>query len=619
MYNVPVWHAARKCLGCWSLSSIAPVLTGLFTSFSGACPVQQCAFSALNYLLSTTLQHPGALYRRPCLILEYGARSRTEVILAMMRDSCAILALLCAVTSLAGLVGALPRSLPTQDNVDSNSDISWNMEEKDHGEVAELVRRQERIWPKRQAQVVTVFSTTTITSVVTQTGGTAITSTIRTLVTETLTALDPALGRTTETLTITSQLRTPTTLAPRIISPTTGALPSVEDTELRLDELLLPEKRQARSTVTSTITIISRSVITVAPTVLVTETSRILETTSPVPSITTTLTVSTTLFLGIDGTPSTPPTATSSPTPAGTAPATAAPPFSAGAAAGIGVGLLVAVIILVVAILFCFHRKRKGKPLCSSACLKWPSTASNRSSTSTQAAAKRGTLEHTEYFGVGDSPAHPSFKSTEPRGRSRTPAMLYTPSPERPADRAPIVLPKRRGATASELKATQLLGEDVAAGPERTLRHPQTTSRRPLQEQFRHPSTVSSLLVGVSALDLDDSSSSSSIDERHDSLPESTEVQPPSPVPSSGIFGGSLSSRPSVETLRQRSLSADETDTLEEDLRGDSWSDRRTAGNWDGVWQYDERESEGPNVTVYGPMGISDSEPSPEPGNSAFL
>lgn len=562
--------------------------------------------------------------------------------------------LLHAARSLAGTVTDRPQPDSIRDVVDgsplhngarddTHNDVFWGTQEAQRPDLLDteettLARRRGRLRHKRQVQVVTVFSTTTITSVVTTTDGMPTTSTLQTLVTETLTDMDSAFGRTTETLTITAQLGSPTSLVPRMAEPT-AALPEGDtfweveisgkkagSTERHHHEgqVLSPAKRQAASTVTSVITIISRSVVTVPPIVLVTQTTRVLASTGLTPSISTTITVSTTLYIGSDGTPTTTPSITP-------APAQTASSLTPGEAAGLGVGLLLAVLLLAVAVFYYLDRRKKRKAVCSN-CFKGKSTYSNGSSTSTQAAA-RGTLEHAEYFGVGDSPPASLGRGRSPTMRPvmvhapQTPSPViskmpppYTPSPERLGSQAPIILPKRRRPQVSERKTPdedQLPNDDT--GQEHALRHPQTTSRRPLQEQFRHPSHVSSLLVGVTRLDLDDSSDE---DEQQDSLPESTDVQPPSPVASSDVFG-SRSSRNSAETVADReriSSVGEDTDTLGElPESGEDWRDRRAAGSWDDAWEYERGEGGDENVVVYSPARMSDASSSPSPGNSAFL
>ncbi|KAJ4393420.1 hypothetical protein N0V93_002630 [Gnomoniopsis smithogilvyi] len=341
----------------------------------------------------------------------------------------------------------------------------------------------------------TVFSTQYMTSTITSYAGEPVTSTIFATVTSTLTLTDPASGRKTETLTVTfspaPQKRTVPRMPNIVQLHSKKAITSLDDLPLRSDQ----GKRQNNpTTVTSIILMISRTVVTAAPTVLITSTATLSSTLTTTLPISTTTSQVVTIFTGSDGSTTTlSPSTTSLPGTSSQSSQTILPtgtPKSStvnqGAIAGGVIGGIVGVALLL-GILFCFLRRKRKHTEPGSRISGYPTTVTSSSSLDPD----RGTLIHHETFHVGTSP----------------PASV---APSASEQQLPIHKP-------APLEMRQPV---VPAGAIRTVQRSWGTvpSQSHRSEGFYYIDDEE-----------EDGSNGSGLD--------STEAQPPSPVASSDIFG----------------------------------------------------------------------------------
>lgn len=293
---------------------------------------------------------------------------------------------------------------------------------------------------------VTVFSTTTSFETSTTFAGNPTTSTVQVTFTETLTILDPSPGRTTQTLIVTSSLApqkrtvTPADGPVTTPSPSLSASPMSSGDAYEGREPPTPKKRQeGPGTTTSVITILSKKVITVTPTILVTNTARISSTITVTPPISSTISVVQTVLVGTDNQPVatlTPSTQTALPT---ETQSPAAETFSSASTSpssrtlGIAVGTAFgAVVVLIPFLYLCLRRRRRRRLLNSGLTNKLsqlfgrgrPADTTSADSPGTPDAAERGAFVRTETFAVGGGrPASVARSASEER-RLRTLSVL---------------------------------------------------------------------------------------------------------------------------------------------------------------------------------------------------
>lgn len=459
---------------------------------------------------------------------------------------------------------------------------------------------------KRQVapRVPTVFSTSTIFSTIVVSDEPPTTSTVLVTVTDTLTFVDPAQGRTTQTFTLSTSIQprprarqrnvqqddSPTTTSSHLLPMASMLAATATTTRHNLNAevsgRIAQEKRQDLVTITSVIIIISRTLLTVAPTALVTSTARLFSTVTITPPVSTTVAVTNTVVVGSDGVPTTltPQTTPAVPT------ATDSSVLSPGGIAGVAVGGFVGAVLLLLFLVCCCKRRQRSHSW------KRHETDPNASSIRTSEAAERGTVEHTETFGVGVSP--PASVARGAREEASRDAPLQTSSPE--DVRIVINQPSMTDQSQEMQQQQQQHGpptdarrslfwrptnfslrprqSDLDAAIDEDARgmlRPSTDSIRELREQLgqrendpsvRHPSAVPAPLRipwlgsqrrGQGEEEIHDDSSSTY---------DSNEAQPPSPLASSGVWGLSPTA-PSFRSSLRRSrdkASSGEASTLGE-------------------------------------------------------
>lgn len=479
-----------------------------------------------------------------------------------------------------------------------------------------LMRGQ--VAPPRKRQQATVFSTTTSFETATTFGGDPTTSTVLVTSTETLTFVDPGQDRTTQTLTVTSSIA-PQKRIPQPYSPVRTPLSILPAVSILSSAVVgergpaMPEKRQGNGlTTTSIITIVSRIIVTVTPTILVTNTVRVITTVTP--PISSTTVVIQTVIVGTDNEPQT--TLASSTQATSLTTQTSFPTISttpSGRTLGITLGTSLGAALLIILLLyFCVLRRRrrrhsskeksKPKQLCSG--------LTDTSSDSLEA-AEHGTVVHAETFTVGASPPASVAPSASQERRSRhltsrdglrvtisqaslrPPPRVKPPPPPLSPTRSPSWQPRN-------LSVLRWGGPGVDDEREDGLSPGGDEGRSP-----RHPSAAVAPLALRSSFERrsmtfhDDSSESGSESgsERNTLiLGISTDVQPPSPVASSGVFGDDPRSPSSIVAAEGKggnhSSELPEFEFPEPGAgrwRSRMWVDGGGEANWEDVLAWPER------------------------------